>query len=67
MKYRPAITYTCFLFSGHHVYFMLLIWSKIWNYFYWLLLFLIRITFGQAQINVPKTGISMSKTACINP
>ena len=25
------------------------------------------IEFGQAQISVPKTGIPMSKTACINP
>ena len=28
---------------------------------------LLKIKFGHAQISVPKIGIPMSKTACINP
>ena len=28
---------------------------------------LLKIRFGHALISVPKTGIPMSKTACINP
>ena len=28
---------------------------------------LLKINFGHAQISVPKIGIPMSKTACINP
>ena len=58
--------YACFLFS-HHCLFMLLIWSKNWNYVDWLRLFSIRIKFGQVQIRMPKIGILMSKTASINP
>ena len=30
-------------------------------------LVLVKIKFGHAQINVPKIGIPMLKTACINP
>ena len=30
-------------------------------------LVLFKIKFGHAQISVPKIGISMSKTVCINP
>ena len=30
-------------------------------------LVLLKIKFGHIQISVPKIGISMSKTACINP
>ena len=30
-------------------------------------LVLLKIKFGRTQISVPKIGISMSKTACINP
>ena len=37
------------------------------DYIYWLLLFFIWIKFGIAQISMPKTGIPMLKTACINP
>ena len=28
---------------------------------------LLKIEFGHAQISMPKIGITMSKTACINP
>ena len=40
MKYKQAIHYICFLFSWYiqyYVYIMLMIWSKSWNYVYWLL------------------------------
>ena len=66
MKYKRAIHYICF-FSLHHVHVMLLIWSKNWIYVYYLLLFLISFKFGHTQISVPKVGILMSKTGCINP
>ena len=66
MKYKQAIHYFRFLFS-YYVYIMLLIWSRNWNYVYWLLLFLIRSKYVHAQISVPKIGIPMSKRVCINP
>ena len=66
IKYKQAIPYIWFLFSRYYVYIMLLIWSKSWNYVYWLLLFLTRIKFGHAEISVPKIGILMSKIVCID-
>ena len=67
MKYKRAAHYIYFLFSRCYVYIMLPIWCKSWNRVYWLLLFLIRIKFGHAQISVPKIGVPISKIACINP
>ena len=67
MKYKQAIHYFGFLFSCYYVYIMLLIWSKNWNYVYWLLLFLIRSKYVYAQISVPKIGIPTSKRFCFNP
>ena len=62
MKYKHNI---CFLLSRYYD-IMLLIWSKSWNYVYWLLLFLKRIKFGQTQISVLKIDSQMSKTVCTN-
>ena len=57
----------CKLLFSRYDYIVLQIWSKSWNYVYWLvLLFLIRIKFGHAQISVPKLGMLMLKIACIN-
>ena len=67
MKYKRAAHYIYFLFCRCYVYIMLPIWCKSWNRVYWLLLFLIRIKFGHAQISVPKIGVPISKIACINP
>ena len=55
MNYKQAIHYICFLFSCYYVYIMLLIWSKSWNYTYWLLLFLISIKFGPPKFLCPKS------------
>ena len=63
--YEVQTSYTLFcffLFSCYYIYIMLLIWSKNWNYVYWLLLFLIRSKYVYAQISVPKIGIPMSKS-----
>ena len=69
MKYKQAVLYICFLFSHHYVCYVTdLIKKRLLVYVYWLLLFLIiRIKFGHAQLSVPKIGILMSKTVCINP
>ena len=58
--------YIIFLFSGHYVDIMLLIWSKNWSYIYWLLLFLIRIKFGLSQISMAKISKAMLAIDSIN-
>ena len=65
--YEVKTSYTLyFLFSGHYVDIMLLIWSKNWNYIYWLLIFLIRIKFGLGQISMAKISKAMLAIDCIN-
>ena len=66
MKYKQAIHQIFFYFPViMFIYVTDLI--KELDYVYWLLLFLIMIKLGHAKISVPKIGIPMSKTACINP
>ena len=66
MKYKQAIHYICFFFWSLCLYYVTDLIKKL-DYVYWLLLFLIRIKFGHAQISVTKIGIPMSETVCINP
>ena len=61
--------YIIFVFYFLIIMFILCYWfdQKAGIFFYWLLLFLIRIKFGHTQVSVPKICMPMSKTACINP
>ena len=58
--------YLLFFFWSLCLYYVTDLIKKL-DYVYWLLLFLIMIKLGHAKISVPKIGIPMSKTACINP
>ena len=58
--------YLLFFFWSLCLYYVTDLIKKL-DYVYWLLLFLIRIKFGHAQISVTKIGIPMSETVCINP
>ena len=66
MKYKQAIHYIWFFFWSLCLYYVTDLIKKL-DCVYWLLLFLIRIKFGHAQISVTKIGIPMSETVCINP
>ena len=66
MKYKQAIHQIFFYFPVIMFIYVTDLIKKL-DYVYWLLLFLIMIKFGHAKISVPKIGIPMSKTACINP
>ena len=66
MKYKQAIHQTFFYFPVIMFIYVTDLIKKL-DYVYWLLLFLIMIKLGHAKISVPKIGIPMSKTACINP
>ena len=66
MKYKQAIHQIFFYFPVIMFIYVTDLIKKL-DYVYWLLLFLIMIKLGHAKINVPKIGIPMSKTACINP
>ena len=52
------------MFSRYYVQIILLILPKNWKT---VVSDLLKIRFGPAQIRVPKIGIPISKTACINP
>ena len=58
--------YLLFFFWSLCLYYVTDLIKKL-DYVYWLLLFLVRIKFGHAQISVTKIGIPMSETVCINP
>ena len=66
MKYKQAIHQIFFYFPVIMFIYVTDLIKKL-DYVYWLLLFLIMIKLGHAKISVPKIGIPMSKTACINP
>ena len=66
MKYKQAIHQIFFYFPFIMFIYVTDLIKKL-DYVYWLLLFLIMIKLGHAKISVPKIGIPMSKTACINP
>ena len=66
MKYKQAIHQIFFYFPVIMFIYVTDVIKKL-DYVYWLLLFLIMIKLGHAKISVPKIGIPMSKTACINP
>ena len=66
MKYKQAIHQIFFYFPVIMLIYVTDLIKKL-DYVYWLLLFLIMIKLGHAKISVPKIGIPMSKTACINP
>ena len=66
MKYKQAIHQIFFYFPVIMFIYVTALIKKL-DYVYWLLLFLIMIKLGHAKISVPKIGIPMSKTACINP
>ena len=55
MKYKQ-VTYCISFIPSCYYDIMLLIWSKSWNYVYWLLLLLTRIRFGHAQISAITTS-----------
>ena len=59
-------SYVFFLFPWYLLYYVTDLIKKL-DYVNCFILFLIRIKFRHAQISVPKIGIPMSKTACINP
>ena len=61
------MNYISFLFSHYYVHITLPIWFKKPELRLMVLSVLRKIKFGHAQISVPKIGIPMSKTACINP
>ena len=63
---RSYTLYLFFTFLSLCLYYVTCLIKKL-DYVYWLLLFLIRIKFGLAKISVAKNGISVLKTACINP
>ena len=66
--YKVQASYTWylfFIFPSFCLYYVTDLIRKL-DYVNWFILFLIRIKFGHTQISVPKIGIPMSKTACIN-
>ena len=63
---RSDTLYLLFFFWSLCLYYVTDLIKKL-DYVYWLLLFLVRIKFGHAQITVTKIGIPMSETVCINP
>ena len=63
---KQTIHYIYFLFS-RYVHIMLLIWWKKLELRLMAVLVLLKIESGHAQISVPKIGIRMTKTTCINP
>ena len=56
-----------FCISDYYVQMALLIWSKKMELCLTVVSVLLKIRFDHAQISVPKIGIPISKTACINP
>ena len=64
MKYKQAIRDICFLFPWYFLYYVTDLIKKL-DYVNCFILFLIRIKFGHAQINMSKIGIPMSKIAFI--
>ena len=67
MESKQAIRYLCFLFDSYYVNVMLLIPSKAAITYTGSFILLIKIKFAHVQISVPKIGMSILKTACINP
>ena len=61
------MNYISFLFSHYYDHIKLLIWSKKLELRLMVVSVLLKIKFGHAQISVPKIGIPMSETTCINP